>query len=133
MNKTKAATDPIFGKIEAHRAAVQAMQAAFDISAKMREDNLAFEAADRKSTKASNLEMKKLRALLGCRPTTLAGAIALLDHLGKPHTLRDTDCHFDTVLSLAHQWSKDKDEVRTFPHLLARALRGLIGSTPSTV
>jgi hypothetical protein len=124
---TRAITDPIFGKIEAHRAAVEAMNAAFDISCKMGAEDSAFKDADRKSTKASNLEMKALRALIGCRPTTLAGAIALLDHLGQPHTLRNTDGNLDTVLSLAHQWSEDKDEVRTLPHQLAAALRSLVG------
>jgi hypothetical protein len=120
--------DPIFAKIEAHRVAVEAMLAASDISAKLENnDDPGFEAADRVAARASQREMKVLRTLLGCRPTTLAGAVALLDHLGKPYTLRDVDGGFDTVLSLAHQWSKDKDEVVTFPHMLAGALRSLIG------
>lgn len=125
---TSTSTDPIFKKIEAHRIAVEAMLVAGDISAKLENsDDPSFDAADRVATRASQREMKMLRALLGCRPTTLAGAVALLDHLGKPYTLRDVDGGFDTVLSLAHQWSKDKDEVVTFPHMLADALRSLIG------
>ena len=120
-------TDPIFAKIEAHRGAVEAMLAASDISAKLENsDDPGFEAADRVAARASQREMKMLRALLGCRPTTLAGAVALLDHLGKPYTLRDVDGRFDTVLSLARQWSKDKDEVAAFPHILAAALRNIV-------
>jgi hypothetical protein len=55
--------------------------------------------------------------------------IALLDHLGQPHTLRDDDD--ESVLSMAHHWSEGEDEVRTFPHDLAAALRSLVGSAPS--
>lgn len=118
--------DPIFGKIEAHRAAVQAMLAASDFSAKLEaSNNPAFEASDRTVQKACSREIKALRALLGCRPRTLAGVVALLDHLGQPYTLRESDGDADTVLSLAHQWSGE-DEVRAFPHLLAGALRSLI-------
>jgi hypothetical protein len=128
-------TDPIFAKIEAHRAAVEAMNAALAVSGKMSGDGPAFKVADRKSTKASNIEMKALRALLGCRPTTLAGAIALLDHLGRPSTLRDTDGGKHTVLcSTNNWWPEDKDEVRAFPHVLASALRSLVGCpAPSAV
>jgi hypothetical protein len=122
-------TDPIFVKIEAHRAAVEAMNAALAVSGKMGGDDPAFKDADRKSSKASSLEMKALRALLGCRPTTLAGAIALLDHLGQPCTLRETDSGQDTVLcSTNNWWPEDKDEVRAFPHVLAGALRNLVGN-----
>jgi hypothetical protein len=70
----------------------------------------------------------------------LAGAIALLDHLGQPCTLRDTDGGEDTVLcstnnwwpenkSTNNWWPENKDEVRAFPHVLAGALRILIGNT----
>ena len=127
MSRTKASADPIFAKIEAHRAAVEAMNAVCDVCAELTADDPASEDANRKSTKVIDLEMKALRALLRCRPTTIAGVVALLDHLGRPHTLRGTDDGLDTVLSLAHQWSKNEDEVRTFPHVLAGALRGLIG------
>jgi hypothetical protein len=132
MNATKVCTDPIFEAVEAHRAAVHAMLAASDISARLENnDDPGFEAADRVAARTSEREMKALRALLGCRPTTLVGAIALLDHLGRPYTLRDIELDSDTALCLAHQWSKNKDEVITFPHMLADALRSLVGSTTS--
>jgi hypothetical protein len=50
-----------------------------------------------------------------------------LDHLGQPHALRGDDP--ETLLSLAHHWSEDGDEVRTFPHELAAALRSLMGGS----
>jgi hypothetical protein len=80
MSGTNASNDPMLAKIEAHRAAVDALNAACSISSEIDDNDPAFKDADRKTTKASALEMKALRALLGCRPTTLAGAIALLDH-----------------------------------------------------
>jgi hypothetical protein len=88
-------------------------------------DDPGFDAADRLTSQASDRQMKALRALLRCRPTTPSGVIALLEHLEQPHTLRGNDP--ETVLSLAHHWSEEKDEVRTFPHMLAGALRSLIG------
>jgi hypothetical protein len=127
---SKAITDPIFAKIEAHRAAVTAWAAAGDISAKMDNDDPGFEAAERLTTKESSREMKALRALLRCQPTTLAGVIALLDHLGQPQLLREKSD--GTVLSGTDcWWDEDKDEVRAFPHVLAGALRGLVGSAVS--
>jgi hypothetical protein len=124
-------TDPIFAKIDAHRAAVHAWQAASRISADLeKNDDPGFVAADGITTKESGREMKALRALLRCRPTTLAGIIALLDHLGQPQLLCEKSD--GTVLSGTECWWKeDKDEVRAFPHMLAGALRSLIGEVRS--
>ncbi len=124
---SKPSTDPIFAKIEAHRAAVAAWSAAGDISGKMGIDDPGYEAAGRLTSKESDREMKALRALLRCRPTTLAGVIALLDHLGQPQLLCEKSD--GTVLSGTDCWWKEnKDEVRAFPHMLANALRSLVGS-----
>jgi hypothetical protein len=122
MSRAKADTDPIFAKIEAHRAAVAAWTAAGDISAKMEnKDDPGYEAAERLASKESGREMKALRALLRCRPTTLSGVIALLDHLGQPQLLCEKSD--GTVLSGTDCWWKeDKDEVRALPHMLAGAL-----------
>jgi hypothetical protein len=130
MTSIKAGTDPIFMKIEAHQTAVRTWLSAGDVSGRMEDNDPAYEAADRTTNKASAHEMKTLRALLRCRPTTLAGVIALLDHLGQPHTLRDADREADSVLSSTHTWwPENKDEVRAFPRELAAALRSLVGST----
>jgi hypothetical protein len=119
--------DPIFAKIGAHRAAVAAWSAAGDISGKMDSDDPGYEAAERLTSKESDREMKALRALLRCRPTTLSGVIALLDHLGQPQLLCEKSDR--TVLSGTETWWKeDKDEVRAFPHMLAGVLRSLVGN-----
>jgi hypothetical protein len=129
MSRIKANTDPIFAKIEAHRAAVLAWQAAGDISGKMLADDPAEDAATRATTKASGAEMRALRNLLKCRPTTIAGVVALLDHLGQGQCLRGPDG--ETVLSGAHCWhNEQKGAVRAVPHMLAGALRSLIGEPP---
>jgi hypothetical protein len=126
MSGTKANTDPIFAKIEAHRAAVRALVPVSDIRAAMDESDPAIEDTDRKLSKANDREKRSLRALLRCRPTTLAGMIAFLDHLGQPQLLREKSD--GTVLSGTDcWWEEDKDEVRAFPHMLAGALRDLIG------
>jgi hypothetical protein len=126
MNSTRANTDPIFAKIEAHRAAVEAMNAVCDVCGELTADDPAWEDASRKSVKVIRLEKKALRALLGCRPTTLVGAIALLDHLGQGQCLRGPDD--ETVLSGAHLWhDEQKGAVRAVPHMLAGALRSLVG------
>jgi hypothetical protein len=92
---SKTATDPIFAKIEAHRATVAAWNAAGDISGKMHSDDPGYEAAERLTSKESDREMKALRCreLLRCliisgsrsccvmRPTArffLAGALRSL-------------------------------------------------------
>lgn len=132
--RARASSDPIIAKIEAHRAAVRTWIAAGDISGNMENDDPGYEAAQRLTSKESDREMKALRALLRCRPTTLSGVIALLDHLGQPHTLRgdDSSClRHDTVLSLAHLWLEGKDDAQAFPRMLAGALRDLIGEVRS--
>jgi hypothetical protein len=134
MSRTKANTDPIFKKIEAHRDAVHSWQAASRISADLEKaDDPGYEAAERLTSKESKREMKALRALLRCQPTTLAGVIALLDHLGQPQLLCEKSD--GTVLSgTDYWWPENKDEVRAFPHVLAGALRSLVGCpAPSAV
>jgi hypothetical protein len=107
------ANDPIFAAIEAHRAAVLAL-------------NAADEAA---SEEASDVEIEALRNLLSCPPTTMKGVIALLDHLGKPQSLHDS-CDPATVLSGAYDWyGEEQTDVLAFPRMLATALRNIIGES----
>jgi hypothetical protein len=110
---------------------VHSWQAASRISADLEEtDDPGYEAAERLTSKKSDREMKALRALLRCQPTTLAGVIALLDHLGQPQLLHEKSD--GTVLSGTDcWWDQDKNELRAFPHMLADALRSLVGSSIS--
>jgi hypothetical protein len=112
--------DPIYAAIEAHRAAIMVVNAADDVTCKMRGNDPGWDAASQASSEATDDEMDALRDVLSCRPTTIEGAIALLDHLGLPQFLRDSRDPA-TVLSGAHEWY-DQEEVRAFPHMLADAL-----------
>ncbi|MBV9065530.1 MAG: hypothetical protein JO004_07160 [Methylobacteriaceae bacterium] len=76
--------DRIFAAIEAHRAAVLALNAADDGYRNMSASVPGYEAASRASTEASEAEIDALRNVLACRPTTVEGVLALLDHLGQP-------------------------------------------------
>jgi hypothetical protein len=118
--------DPIFAAIEAHRTAVLAVNAADDVTCKMRGSGPDWDAASQASSEATDDEMDALREVLSCRPKTIEGVIALLDHLGQPQFLRD--CRDPaTVLSGAHAWYDDEqDEVKAFPEHLAAALRNII-------
>jgi hypothetical protein len=101
------------------------MNSAHDISCKMRGSDPGYEAANEASSSANDDEMDALRDVLSCRPTTIGGVLALLDH-GQPQFLRDTRDPA-TVLSGAHGWYDDeRDEVTAWPHTLAAALRNII-------
>jgi hypothetical protein len=105
---------------------VAAWKAAGDVSGNMDNDDPGRDAAERLTSKECDREMKALRGLLRCRPTTLSGVIALLDHLGQPQLLCEKSD--GTVLSgTDYWWKENKAEVRAFPHMLAGALRCLIG------
>jgi hypothetical protein len=118
--------DPIFAAIEAHRTAVLAVNASDDVTCKIRGSGPDWDAASQASSEATDDEMDVLREVLSCRPTTIEGVIALLDHLGQPQFLRGSRDPA-TVLSGAHVWHDDEqDEVKAFPRELAAALRSIV-------
>ena len=103
------------------------MNAAHDVSCKMRGSEPGYDAANEVSCEANDVETDALRDVVSCSPTTIGGVLALLDHLGRPQFLRDTRDPA-TVLSGAHGWHDDEqDEVKAFPQTLAAALRNIIG------
>jgi hypothetical protein len=125
-NANAGEVDPIFAAIEAHRTAVLAVNAADDVTCKMRGSGPDWDAASQASSEANDDEMDALRDVLSCPPTTIAGVLALLDHLGQPQFLRDTRDPA-TVLSGAYGWYDDeRDEVTAWPHTLAAALRDIV-------
>jgi len=67
--------DPIFAAIEAHRAAV----AAVDVSGVLADDDVAHEITDRTSEELDAAAIP----LVDVRPTTLAGLVALLSHVAE--------------------------------------------------
>ena len=64
-----------------------------------------------------------LVALLTCQPTTLAGAIAVLEYVGQPDWVFGDDFE-DTVLTDAHE--REMEEAKMFSKHLAAALRNII-------
>jgi hypothetical protein len=112
-----AEADPIFAVIAEHRAAVRAYCAAFDEDD---EDLVAETGSD---------HVDALAELVSCRPTTLRGVVALLEHLGEPDYGHDPD---DVVLVGAVGWGGSiKASVNELPRVLAETMRGLIGTVPS--
>jgi hypothetical protein len=75
--------DPIFAVIADHRAAIEAMNAAWKISGALK-PGPEFEAADAVSTAASRREYEARLPVLTMQPTTMAGVAALLDHVQIP-------------------------------------------------
>jgi hypothetical protein len=108
-----AEVDPIFAVIAEHRAAVRAYCAAFDEDD---EDLVAETGSD---------HVDALAELVSCRPTTLPGIVALLEHLGEPDYGHDPD---DVVLVGAVGWDGSiKASVNELPRVLAEVMRSLIG------
>jgi hypothetical protein len=115
--------DPIFAAIAAHRAAMHACTAACNVGADEQDKY------DRDIVGETCLaHFDALKELVSCRPTTLPGVIALLDHLGQPNDGHDPA---DTVLVGAAEWDGVKDSVNKLPHVLAETLRSLIGAARS--
>jgi hypothetical protein len=64
-----------------------------------------------------------LAALVACRPTTLPGVIAMLEHLGEPDFGHDPEV---TLLVGAIDATEEiKGAVSKLPHILAQTLRSL--------
>jgi hypothetical protein len=80
--------DPIFAAIATHRAACVAYQQGLWKEIHMKGGYTAkYEAVEDASNAALDREGDVLEALLNCRPTTLAGVVAVLDHLSLPEFL----------------------------------------------
>jgi hypothetical protein len=113
--------DPIFAAIAAHRAAMHAYAAACGAGADEHDQDVVDETC--------LAHVDALEELVSCRPTTLPGVIALLEHLGQPNDGHDPA---DTVLVGAVGWDGPiKDSVNKLPHVLAETLRSLIGEAQS--
>jgi hypothetical protein len=132
---TAALVDPVFAVIAEHRAAVAEYNKAEAISGatvpgKDPEHEAAWEATCAAMDRSDDL----LEALLRAQPATIAGAIALLEHLGQDEFLGvdwggdESDRH--TLLSWfsdsAHDCSKRRRLGRDFPLRIAVRLRNLI-------
>jgi hypothetical protein len=122
--------DPIFGAIEAHKAACAAYEKPRKVTAHMRGNHPRYDAAEAVERRAADHEMRTLQALLKCSPTTLLGVIAVLEHVSKPEWLTSGPRKGtgQTILSGLCEYSNDKaDAARWFPLRLAVALRDIVG------
>jgi hypothetical protein len=123
--------DPALAAIAAHKAACAAYAKPRKMAANMVPTNPRYKAAMAAERKAGGKEMKTLLALLACRPTTLHGVQALLEHFGQPEWLiYEGEGTGDSVLSGAHEYNPTSDVkkvVKLLPLRLAGALREIIG------
>jgi hypothetical protein len=113
--------DPIFDLIERHAAACDAAQVLCSHDTHPSDPN--YDAIRARFQEAYKTEHEALVALLTCQPTTLAGTIAVLEHVGQPDWVFGDDSE-DTVLTDAH--AREMEEAKPFPKHLAAALRNTI-------
>jgi hypothetical protein len=106
--------DPIFAVIAEHQAAFVAVVAAYAREDREGDDDEITEAAQQRVLEAG-------LDLFTTPPTTLAGVVALLEHLGTDATAYDPNLTI-WEWSLGFEW----EEVREFPWALADALRNII-------
>jgi hypothetical protein len=128
--KAAAEPDPIFALIEAHKAAASAYPRVSDIYASMLSSDPGYEVASEQDQEASRQEALAVRDLMLCQPTTLAGILALLDHVGQPELLIYGDEGTgETVLTGGHVFHRK--EAQKFPLKIAAALRSLTEAAQS--
>jgi hypothetical protein len=114
--------DPIFAAIAAHEVAMAAYRGECNSDADI----------DAKLDAASDLEFYALYDLIVCRPTTLAGVAAMLDHLARPQYGEEAPASVpefrETILSGAVGWGGDiRAAAHDLPRVLAETVRSLIG------
>jgi hypothetical protein len=134
MTKIKSKADPIFAAIEKHKAACAAYEKTRKVVGKMLPNDPRCKAARAADRKAAAQETKTLAVLLGCRPTTLVGAVATLEHVARPEWLaKGMNYTKETVLSAVTGYEEDAvgedliNLAKSFPLRLAAALRKIIG------
>jgi hypothetical protein len=104
--------DPIFAVLAEHKAATNAYIAASRISGNLADGTPEWVAADEVTRAAIDRDHIATYAVLTAQPTTLAGAVALLEHVGQGQFLEHTeeaegDEGFETVLST---WAHGDDD-----------------------
>jgi hypothetical protein len=123
------ALDPIFAVIAEHRAAWEASNRASLASGRISGDAPEYDAALELARAAADRAWPLLTDVLTAQPTTLAGAVALLAHVGQTESGEREGEFWQTYLSIASDCNVDetRDAAKNFPLRLAETLRGLIG------
>jgi hypothetical protein len=133
---TSAATDPIFAVLAENRAAMKAYLAASAISGNLADGTPEWETANTVTQAAIKREHAAMYAVLTGQPSTVAGVIALLEHVGEDQFLGEApegkgkDIFDETVLSV---WmdaddSPFKTAAQELPLRIAATVRTLNGA-----
>jgi hypothetical protein len=132
----RAKADPIHALIAKHIEAVRADRQANKIYGRLPGGSPEYKAAEKVARKTGDRSDKLLVKLLNAKPTTLAGVVALLEHVGRPEFLReDSNPEYrQTLLSSRNEYNdvKWKRLGQDFPLRVAATLRSLIAARATT-
>jgi hypothetical protein len=123
--------DPIFSVLAEHRAAMKAYLAASAVSGALVDGTPEWETADKLTQATIKREHAAVYAVLTGQPTTVAGVIALLEHVGQNQFLGEApegkDAFDETVLSIwmRADGSRFKKAAQALPRRLAATMRTL--------
>ncbi len=115
--------DPIFGLIDKHKAACDIARSIGDAEGDLPCDDPNCEAGNTRFREAFKEAYKVLAALLTCQPTTIAGCVAMLDHVSQRDWIFGDDFP-QTILTDAYE--SGVAEAQAFSKHLAAALRKII-------
>jgi hypothetical protein len=121
-----AAADPIFDLIEKHTEACAEVRRLSDTNGDLSPKDPEHDKIAAQEKAAHHQEEEAIDALLSCPPTTLAGVLAVLEHVGQMEWIFG-DNSGEAILTGAHE--SGAEEANAFPAHLAAALRSLIGNT----
>jgi hypothetical protein len=80
---TPSSVDPVFAAIERHKAACAEAWKLSDLWGDLRGNDPEYDAVGARHSVAFQMEKLAITAVLSCPPTTIAGVIAVLAHLGQ--------------------------------------------------
>jgi hypothetical protein len=132
MDRAKLSSDPIFGAIATHLAAVvqKCDHSDYTINMSFKEE----QAEEPISQRLCDLCDETLRTVLDTAPTSLEGLLALLEHVGRQEFLDPDDktSHRETFLSSYNECcGKWKRFGQDFPLRVAEAVRNMLRPAPS--
>jgi hypothetical protein len=127
-----AMADPIFAVLAEHREAMKAYLTASEVSGRLVDDTPEWNAAWAVTQAAIKREHAALLAVLTTQPTTIAGAVRLLDHVGQDQFLGEAEEDLDEPETILTVWTGTVDgenefatATRHFPRRLAATMRNL--------
>jgi hypothetical protein len=120
--------DPIFAVLAEHRTAMKTYLPASELSGRLEDDTPEWNAAWTVTQATIRREHAALYAVLTTNPTTLAGAVALLEHVGQDSFLGEAPEDYGMSLLAAQAPGEGPlaEAADHFPGRLAVALRNII-------